>query len=55
MDWRVYFYDNNGDENRSLVVQADTEDEAEIEGEREADRRNWSRSFRISAAEPIGQ
>lgn len=53
MNWRVNFYDKNSDETRSLIVQADSEDAAEIMGEKEADCRGWSNSFRVADAEPI--
>jgi hypothetical protein len=35
------------------IVEADNENEAEIMGEKEADRRGWPNSFRVADAEPI--
>jgi len=51
MKWRVNFFDKNGDETRSLTVDADTEDAAESAAEAEADSRGWPQWFKIADAE----
>jgi len=53
MKWRVNFFDKDGDETRSLTVDAGDEDGAETAGEAEADRRGWSDSFKVADAEPV--
>jgi len=52
--WRVLFFDKHGDETRSIVVEAGSEEEAEASGAAEADRRGWSQSFKVAEAEEIG-
>lgn len=53
MKYRVHFFDKNGDETRSLVVDADDKDSAEDVAESEADERGWPANFRICDAEPV--
>ena len=55
MKWRVNFFDKNGDETRSLEVEADDEDAAEMAGETEANLREWPISFKILDAEKINE
>ena len=49
--WRVHFYEKNGDETRSLVVDAVDEEDAESQGELEANNRGWPSTFKVSGAE----
>jgi len=51
--WRVNFFDKDGDEMRSLTVDAGDEDGAETAGEAETDRRSWPDSFKVADAEPV--
>ena len=53
MDWKVNFFDKHGDETRSLVVVADSEDAAEEAAAAEADRRGWAQCFKVADAEPL--
>lgn len=46
--WRAYFFDKNGDEERSLTVEAENEALAEAAAEKEADRRGWPQSFKLA-------
>lgn len=48
MKYRVHFYDKNGDETRSLMVEAPDQEVAEARAEEEADKRGWPSGFRVA-------
>ena len=54
MKYRANFYDKNGDETRSLIVQnAIDENDAENQALTEADVRKWPLNFRLADVEEI--
>jgi len=56
MPWfRVNFSDKNGDEFRSLTVEAADELDAENRGCEEADNRGWPQSFKMGDVEQVAE
>ena len=53
MKYRVHFFDKNGTETRSLVVDADNEETAELLAVKEADASQWPTSFKLADVEEI--
>lgn len=51
--YRVFFYDNNSDETRSITVEAANEDEAEDKAVDRVGEENWPSSFRVADAEEV--
>lgn len=51
--YRANFFDKNGDEFRSLIVEAKNENDAEDKAETEANQRGWPESFRLGDVEEI--
>lgn len=49
--YRVNFFDKNGDEYRSITVEAESESDAEDKAATEADKRGWPNSFRLGDVE----
>ena len=47
------FFDKNGDETRSITVEASSNVEAEEKAIKEADNRKWPESFRLGDVEVI--
>lgn len=53
MRYQVNFYDKNGTETRGLVVEANSDDDAEDKACLEADSKGWTDSFKILDAIPL--
>ena len=51
--FRVNFFDKNGDEFRSITVEAANELQAEDKAIAEADKRGWPNSFRLGDVEKV--
>jgi hypothetical protein len=56
MKWKVHFFDKHGTETRNIIVNGkdiNTEEKAESEAAKEADKRGWDKRFKVADAEQL--
>jgi hypothetical protein len=53
MKWRVNFFDKNSSETRSITVDADNEEQAELKACIEVNNLGWANNFKLADAEEL--